>query len=311
MTTTEAAATVVSMVPAEVAVTATAPCAFATVSAMTASTLAPPLVSRVGWSSRWPPLTVVHLPMMFWAPERPIATGTLAMPAPPPPAESAATVALISWLLVAPTRSPAPLVTRLRAVCPAAFSMAARVFVVMMLTAPAPPPATRTLAMPAPPTLTEAAVAIAWIEPPLSASTERSPEVEVTPVSALRMIASTVLPTMLVACDSDTVTPTAATPAPLPAMPAEPTTAVMRDVSFAESAIFDALTPAAPSPSMKARVATAMRLVEATPAPATLTPAAPPPWIEAETAATADRIVWFEVAVTSSALSESTLALLR
>ncbi|GAA0248875.1 hypothetical protein GCM10008965_16640 [Methylorubrum aminovorans] len=312
MTTTEAAATVASMVPAEVAVTETVPCASATVSAMSASTLAPPSLSRVGWSSLLlSESTVFHLPMMFCAPERPIATGTLAMPAPPPPADRATTVALISWLLVAATRRPAPLVTLLSAVCPSAFSIAARVLVVMMLSAPAPPPATWTLAMPAPPMLTEAAVAIASIVPPLSASTERLPEVVVMPVSALRIAASTTLPMMLLACETETVTPTLATPAPLPAMPDEPTMAVILEVSFAESAICDARIPEAPSPSMKARVATPMRLVEPTPAPATLTPAAPPPWIDAETAATADRIVWFEVAVTSSALSESTLVLLR
>ncbi len=47
------------------------------------------------------------------------------------------------------------------------------------------------------------------------------------------------------------------------------------------------------------------------PEPATLTAAAPAPWIEAETAPTSARIVWFETAVTSSAASESMLALLR
>ena len=102
-------------------------------------------------------------------------------------------------MLFAETRSPALLVTRLRADWPAAFSMAARVLVVMTLSAAAPPPETCTLAMPAPPRLREAAVAMAWMEPPLSASTERSPAVEVTPASALRIRASTMLPMRLVA----------------------------------------------------------------------------------------------------------------
>ena len=81
----------------EVAVTATDPCAVATVSAISASTLALPSVSRIGWSRFLPFLSVrVQLPMMFCAPERPIATGTLAIPAPPPAAESETTFASMS-----------------------------------------------------------------------------------------------------------------------------------------------------------------------------------------------------------------------
>ncbi len=188
--------------------------------------------------------------MMFWAPERPIATGMLARPAPPPAAESATTLASMSWLLLAPTRRPAALVTRLRDDCPFARSIAARVLVVITLMAPAPPPATCTLTPPAPPTLTEAAVAIAWIDPLLSASTEMSPEVVVTPVSALRMSASTVLPMRLAAIETETVTPTLAAPAPPPAMPAELTEAVIAEVSLADTAICVAVMPVAPSPSI-------------------------------------------------------------
>ncbi|GJD85840.1 hypothetical protein HPGCJGGD_3734 [Methylobacterium haplocladii] len=312
VTTAAADATVASMVLAEVAVTTTLPAASTIVSPITASTRAPPSVTSVGWSRREPSAAVVRqLPMMFWAPERPIATGTLAMPAPPPAAASETTVASMSWLLVAATRSAAPLVTLLRAVWPAAFAITARVLVVMMLTAEAPPPETWTLAMPAPPKLSDAAEAIALIEPPLVASTETSPVVEVTPVSALPIVASTVLPIVLVAKDRETATPTLAAPAPLPAMPDAPTEAVISESSLAAMAMPEALTPLAPSPSMAARVLTAMVLVAPTPAPATLTPAAPPPWIAAETAATSALMVWLEVARIPSAESESKLESLR
>ena len=84
----------------------------------------------------------------------------------------------------------------------------------------------------------------------------------------------------------------------------------MVELSFAARAICVAVMPAAPAPSMKARVATAMVLDAPVPEPATLTPAAPPPWSEAETAATSALIVWFEVAVRLSAPSELRLDLL-
>ena len=149
-----------------------------------------------------------------------------------------------------------------------------------------------------------AATEVELIVDPSSASTRMSPTVERTPnwpvgAAVLAMPACTVFSIALSASDTAMATAKPAGASDAASAPAA-TSALIVDLSLAQTVTASPTTPSAPSPSMRARTLTALLLSADEPAPA---PVAPKPRLATTAAAiasTLESMSCSEVAVTST-----------